>query len=314
MVWAMTSATPQHRTRWTALGAIVAITLGAGGVGITNAVVDSGERTSFVPITPCRLADTRATEQVGPRNTPIGPGGTHTITAHGTNGNCTIPAGATALSLNVTAFNPTIETFLTVYPTGATRPTTSNLNPKPGQPPTPNAVTVDINATGQFDIYNLGGSVDVIVDVVGYYEDHNHDDRYYTKAQTDSNISAASSAANHVGSSQIADGSVTLADLKSATRDATIDFSAGPVSLAPGACFVRAPGDGIGTGNGPFAGGKLVTATFVTTGLSTNLNLVPGTTRTNSLGFGIAPIQFCNSGTGVLLVNAVIVVRITTFG
>jgi hypothetical protein len=44
-------------------------------------------------------------------------------------------------------------------------------------------VEVDVNALGQFDVYNGFGNVDVIVDVVGYYEDHNHDDRYYTEAE-----------------------------------------------------------------------------------------------------------------------------------
>ncbi len=181
------------RTRWAAIGAVVAITLGAGGINIARATIGSGERTSFVAITPCRLADTRPgiTENVGTRNTPIGPDGTFTLTAHGANGLCTtpIPTGATALSLNVTAVGPTAATYLTIYPAGAALPTTSNLNPTPGQPPVPNAVTVDINALGQFSIFNKFGSVNVIVDIVGYYEDHNHDDRYYTKAEVDAMVS-----------------------------------------------------------------------------------------------------------------------------
>ncbi len=185
------------RTRWAAIGAVVAITLGAGGINIARATIGSGERTSFVAITPCRLADTRPgiTENVGTRNTPIGADGTFTLTAHGANGLCTtpIPTGATALSLNVTAVGPTAATYLTIFPTGASLPTTSNLNPTPGQPPVPNAVTVDINASGQFSIFNKFGSVDVIVDIVGYYEDHNHDDRYYQKTETDALLASKGS-------------------------------------------------------------------------------------------------------------------------
>ena len=138
-------------------------------------------------ITPCRLADTRPTGTVGTRNTPIGSDDTFTLTAHGSNGLCTsppIPTGATALSLNVTAIDPTASTYLTIFPTGAAQPLTSNLNPSPGQAAIPNAVTVDINASGQFNIFNKFGSVNVIVDIVGYYEDHNHNDVYYTKAET----------------------------------------------------------------------------------------------------------------------------------
>ena len=186
------NATSLSRTRWAAIGAVVAITLGAGGINLAGATIGSGERTSFVAITPCRLADTRpAPENVGTRNTPIGSDDTFTLTAHGANGLCTtpIPAGATALSLNVTAVGPTAATYLTIFPTGVAMPTTSNLNPTPGQPPVPNAVTVDINASGQFNIFNKFGSVNVIVDIVGYYEDHNHNDLYYTKAEVDAMVS-----------------------------------------------------------------------------------------------------------------------------
>jgi hypothetical protein len=167
------------RTRWAAIGAAVAVTLGAGGLSIVGATASTGERTAYIPITPCRLADTRpAPANRGPRVAPIGPAETYTLNAHGTNGDCTIPAGATALSLNVTALGATDATFLTLFPTGAEQPTTSNLNPTPGQPPVPNAVVVDISAGGQFNVFNQFGSVDVIIDVAGYYEDHNHDDRY----------------------------------------------------------------------------------------------------------------------------------------
>ncbi len=176
-------------------------------MNLARATIGSGERTSFVPITPCRLADTRpAPDTVGTRNTPIGPNGTFTLSAHGSNGLCSspaIPIGATALSLNVTAVDPTAPTFLTIFPAGATQPLTSNLNPTPGQPPVPNAVTVDVNALGQFNIFNKFGSVNVIVDIVGYYEDHNHNDVYYTKAEVDAMVSPlTNSAAAYAGGFQ----------------------------------------------------------------------------------------------------------------
>jgi hypothetical protein len=168
------------RTRWAAIGAAVAVSLGAGGIGlITAAPLSSGERTVLVPLN-CRLADTRpAPDTVGPKSSPLGAGETHTFSAHGTNGNCTIPADATALSLNVTALNTTAPlTFLTLWNADQAQPTTSSLNPAAGQPPTPNAVTVDLSATGQFKVFNALGTVNVIIDVTGYYQDHNHDDRY----------------------------------------------------------------------------------------------------------------------------------------
>lgn len=166
------------RSRWAAVGAAVAVALGGGGVGLVNATVDSGERPVLVSIEPCRLVDTRPDSQIGPRGTAIGAGEEYDVAAHGANGNCNIPAGASALSLNVTALNASAPTNVRVFAADAALPLVSNLNPNPGQPPAPNAVTTDLDAAGMFTLFNAFGTVDLIVDVNGYYEDHNHDDRY----------------------------------------------------------------------------------------------------------------------------------------
>jgi hypothetical protein len=174
------------RTRWAAIGAAIAVTLGAGGIGIVSAT-QPDDAVTFVPITPCRVMDTRTEFNVGPKTSPLGPGEVYTVnTTTGNTGNCSgIPTTATGVSLNITALDATLPTFLTVWATGAPQPEASSLNPIPGQPPTPNAVTTGINTNGQFDIYNLQGNVQVIADINGYYTDHHHDDRYYTKNQTD---------------------------------------------------------------------------------------------------------------------------------
>ena len=79
------------RSRWAAIGAAVAVSMGAGGLGIAHATITSGERTAFVPITPCRLLDTRpGADNVGPKSSPMGAGETHTVSARGSNGNCTL--------------------------------------------------------------------------------------------------------------------------------------------------------------------------------------------------------------------------------
>ena len=44
------------RTRWAAIGAAVAISIGGGGIAITQAAVSSGPRSVFVPIAPCRCS------------------------------------------------------------------------------------------------------------------------------------------------------------------------------------------------------------------------------------------------------------------
>lgn len=124
--------------------------------------------TTFVPITPCRLFDTRpAPQRVGSFGS-FGAAETKTIAAHGTNGDCTIPTDAVGLSTNVTAVGATANTFLTFWGSGA-QPTAANLNPRAGGPVTPNAVNTPLSATGTFNVFNKAGSVDVIVDVNGYY-------------------------------------------------------------------------------------------------------------------------------------------------
>ena len=180
------------RTRWAALGAAVAITLGAGGIGLVNAT-SPADATTFIAITPCRVMDTRPEPafNVGPRSTPVGPDENHAVTAIGNSGDCTaVPANAAAVSLNVTALNATRPTFLTIYASNVTRPGASSLNPEPGGPPTPNAVTTELSPGGQFTVFNRFGSVDMIADINGYYVDHHHDDRYYRKADVDAAIAA----------------------------------------------------------------------------------------------------------------------------
>jgi hypothetical protein len=160
----------------------------------------------LVPITPCRILDTRTGAAEGPRHTPLGSGETYDVTGRGASTGCPIPTTASGVALNVTAIDATSPTYLTIWATGAARPNASHLNPSPGQPPTPNAVTTDLSAGGQFSVYNAIGTVNVLVDVIGYYEDHNHDDRYYTRAQVDSRtpvaagtISAAGTVLNGTG-------------------------------------------------------------------------------------------------------------------
>jgi hypothetical protein len=179
------------RSRWAALGAAVAVTLGAGGMGIVGATTSSSSKAVYVPIEPCRLADTRpGPENIGTRSTPIGANGTHTFTVHGTNGKCSVPAGATAIVANVTAVAPTAQSFMTIWPAGKDQPTASSLNYSAGQAPFPNAVTVTLSTDGKLDVFNKNGSVHVLIDIAGYFQDHNHDDRYYTKSQTDKQLAA----------------------------------------------------------------------------------------------------------------------------
>ena len=137
---------------------------------VSSSAVGGGTRSVYVPIAPCRLADTRSDSTVGGRATPLGTAETYTFQVWGTNGNCTIPTSATGIGTNVTTVNPTAVSYLTVFPADVVRPVASNLNWVPASPPTPNQVTVGLSATGAVSAFNNGGQIDVIIDIVGYYE------------------------------------------------------------------------------------------------------------------------------------------------
>jgi hypothetical protein len=78
-----------------------------------------------------------------------------------------VPPNARSVVLNVTATEPDAAGYLTVYPGGAARPSTSNVNYLAGQS-IPNAVIVGLGPTGHVDIFTFSSS-HVVVDVVGYF-------------------------------------------------------------------------------------------------------------------------------------------------
>ncbi|MEZ5143192.1 MAG: carboxypeptidase regulatory-like domain-containing protein [Acidimicrobiales bacterium] len=158
----------------------VTVKVGAGGTvsvfnpsGATDVVVDvvgwydrSGNGAGYTALTPARVLDSRPPpEQVGPHGTPWGAGTDREVTVAGVGG---VPADAEAVVLNATVTGTSAESFLTVYPKGATKPTASNLNWKAGVT-IPNAVTVKVGTDGKVDVFNSSGSAHVILDVVGYF-------------------------------------------------------------------------------------------------------------------------------------------------
>jgi hypothetical protein len=149
----------------------VAAALLVGGLAGAQLTSGAGESqpSAFVSMTPCRLLDTRPANKIGVLTT-FTESKTQAATVWGKNGQCTIPNTATGVAMNVTSVGGTKGSFLTVWPSDATRPGTSNLNWVPGAPPTPNKVDVALSYNGKVSMYNRFGNVDVIADIVGYYE------------------------------------------------------------------------------------------------------------------------------------------------
>ena len=126
---------------------------------------------SFTGATPSRRVDTR--DGTGGRlgaisnvdELPVPVRGV-TLSVSGTNQ--VVPAGATAAALNVTAVNPAVSGFVTVYPCGVSRPLASNLNYVAGDV-VANNVVAPIGSNGSICLFSQSSS-DIIVDIAGWFE------------------------------------------------------------------------------------------------------------------------------------------------
>ncbi len=132
--------------------------------GPSAAVVPSATGARFHPRSPQRIMDTRS--GLGGKAGPFGPQETYALPV-----SAAVPSGASAVMLNVTATGQTEQTFVTVWPGGGqTRPLASNLNPRPGIDAVPAMVTARLGTDGKIQLFNNSGRVQLVVDVVGWYE------------------------------------------------------------------------------------------------------------------------------------------------
>jgi hypothetical protein len=115
----------------------------------------------FNSLSPVRLVDTR-------RSMSTGSGETIDLQVAGVAG---LPIdNVSAVVLNVTATGGTETSYLTAWPHGGPRPDASNLN-FDARETVPNLVVAGVeSATGMVSLYNAHGMVDVIVDLVGWYD------------------------------------------------------------------------------------------------------------------------------------------------
>jgi archaellum component FlaF (FlaF/FlaG flagellin family) len=184
------------RTRWAAIGAACAVVLGAGGLGVVSATTSSGDRAIYVPVTQIRVLDTRLGEKVVNETVRLVIEGIIT-TADGTSQQV-VPTDASAVAINITATSTRKNGdygYVNVFPCTAnsdSAPNTSSLNFENGID-IANALNVTTSANGSICLY-VFGTADLLVDVAGYYVDHNHDDRYYLKADVDAALSGFESA------------------------------------------------------------------------------------------------------------------------
>ncbi|MFE0582665.1 PKD domain-containing protein [Streptomyces sp. NPDC058874] len=143
----------------------VTVTDGANAVQATNGGAFLTPGSDFTPHTPTRLLDTRDGTGAAAGKVP-GQGTARVKIA----GNASIPAGVTAVALNVTVTETVDSGYVTAWPgAGYDRPDTSNLNYTAGSS-VPNLVIVPVGDDGYVELFNGGwSSVDLIADVTGYF-------------------------------------------------------------------------------------------------------------------------------------------------
>ena len=118
----------------------------------------------YVPTVPTRVLDTRS--GLGAPVGALRAGQTLDVAVGGTGGVPT--SGVAAVVLNVTAIAPLNNTYVTVWPTGTTRPMTSNVNADAGTT-VPNVLVAQLGVDGKVSIYTNGGDTDFVVDVQGWF-------------------------------------------------------------------------------------------------------------------------------------------------
>jgi hypothetical protein len=135
--------------------------LSSGQSGVDQPVVGA----DYTPVSPDRILDTRVGTGTG-KIAPVGPHGQLSLSIPTLDG---VPAAdMSAVVMNVTVTSPTKSGNLTVYPGVDSPPLVSNLNFSAGET-VPNLVTVQLTGGDVSLSNNSGGTVEVVVDLEGFY-------------------------------------------------------------------------------------------------------------------------------------------------
>ncbi len=163
---------------WSFAGFSGSVTGGASAASVTmsaartvtatfTAVPLGGGGQRFVPVTPCRIMDTRAGQGTSGSFGPpaLAAGGIRTVPIP--TSPCGIPAAAQAYSLNITVVPASTLSYLTIWPTGQPQPFVSTLNSFQGEI-VANAAIVPAGTNGAVNVFVTDAS-DVIIDINGYF-------------------------------------------------------------------------------------------------------------------------------------------------
>ena len=143
------------------LAALTGVAMVVGVSAALAAAPNPATATSFHAMTPSRLFDTRVGAPGVPKR-PLGPRTTVTVTMP-----AGVASGATAVMLTLTVVNGTAQSSLSVYGAENARPL-SSINWTRGAV-VANTVTVAINPSHRVTVFNFTGTVNVLMDLIGYY-------------------------------------------------------------------------------------------------------------------------------------------------
>ena len=170
---------------WIMLG--VAILLAIASTALSQQPNDVASfKSLYVPITPCRLADTRSdqqylfTGQYGPPRVESGQQRTFLVAGAD---HCGVPTGATGVAFNFAAadtpvsntYSPSIQNgVLRAFPTGGPAPLIAVLNWTQNTGIVSNSAVIPVSPAGELTIEMDGAGTygNIVIDVFGYYVPH----------------------------------------------------------------------------------------------------------------------------------------------
>ncbi len=148
--------------------------LGALGMLLVAGVAEPAGPFQFVPLTPCRIVDTR---------NPPGPTGGPALAANTQRSfpivaMCGVPGTAAAVAMNVTVAQPTDFGDLRIWPAGTSVPLASVINWVPSDLAVANGAIIPLGTDGSGNHVTVQcdmppgstGNVHLILDVTGYFQ------------------------------------------------------------------------------------------------------------------------------------------------
>ena len=168
--------TTRPLSRWTS--ALLALALVAAGAVVGPVAQDRPAAAApagsvYVPLTPCRVLDTRAADAA------LVPGSSRTVQVAGssgaienqggTPGGCGVPTDATAVEVAVSAVAPTGNGYLRVWPSDRSQPNATFVNFTAGQSTTNTGAVTRAATSPDLAMQVFMASSHVVMDVQGYY-------------------------------------------------------------------------------------------------------------------------------------------------